>query len=167
VAIEGPPYAVVNVAVENVSTAPGTRLILKPLSTGNAWVANVGMEKAFTLDAGGKLILSVEADGESSNGGAPLLTCVTASAGEEGALVAYALARPAFIEAEILNIAGRSVKKLTTGSVQVSGRGTLVWNGLNQWGARVPAGLYLATLEARSPDGSRQRAIVPITMRRR
>lgn len=166
--IDGPPRASVTVGVEQLAGDTQPTLVLKPLAGGKSWLASSQTERTVSLDDTGQLILGVEGNSASAgSGGGPLLSCVTASAAERGATIVYTLAQPASVEAEVLNIAGRQVRRLTAGDVQSAGRGTLRWNGLNETGAPAPSGLYLVSVEARAPDGGRQRAVVPLTIRRR
>ncbi len=166
--IDGPPEASVSLGIEPLSGNTQPTLVLKPLAGGKTWLASTQAEQTMNLGSTGRLILGVEGDSAGpGSGGGPLLSCVTASAAERGATIVYTLAQPAAIEAEVLNIAGRQVRRLTAGDVQSAGRGTLRWNGLNETGAPAPSGMYLVSVEARAPGGDRQRAVVPLTIRRR
>jgi len=167
VLIQGPPGAEVELATELAGASEPPRVVLEPAAGGKAWVAPAQVEREAQLNSAGQLVLRVRAEPQPGTTGGPLLSCVTAETGAAGATVVYTLGRAATVQAEVLNIAGRRVKTLTAGTMQTAGQGTLRWNGTNQWGARVPAGLYLVSLEARSQDGGRQRAIVPLNLRRR
>ncbi len=73
--------------------------------------------------------------------------------------LAYTVNAAADVEAEILNIAGRTISRLgsrpaTAGAVQ-----TLTWNGRNIQGSRVPPGRYMVRLTARTEDGQAASAV--------
>lgn len=170
IAVEGAPGAAVTLGVEpaDASQATAPRLFLTPLTGGKAWLAATQREQSFTLNAEGKLLLQVQGEDSGVGGeGAPLLSCVTASAGDRGATVVFTLAEAASVDAEVLNIAGRTVRRLALNGVQSAGRNSVRWNGLNDDGALAPPGMYLVSLEAKSPSGVRQRAVVSLTIRRR
>jgi len=76
-----------------------------------------------------------------------------------GVSLSYTLSQTASVTARVLNIAGRPIRVLASGVVQPAGSGTQVWNLSDQRGTRVPSGLYLFEIEARSDDGQVVRAV--------
>ena len=94
------------------------------------------------------------------------LTSVAATATSAGgAEVTYTLSAPAAVEATVLNMAGRPVKRLTVGQVE-AGRQRLLWSGRSDAGLAAPAGTYLVRLRARDAEGGQTQALVPVTLRR-
>jgi hypothetical protein len=70
-----------------------------------------------------------------------------------GAQVSYTLSEDAAVDAEILNIAGRVVRRLVADRPQDAGPQQIVWDGRNGAGAWVPAGTYFVRLRARAAGG--------------
>jgi hypothetical protein len=79
-----------------------------------------------------------------------------------GAQISFALSAPATVEALVRNVAGRPVSTLSTGRRYEAGTHTLLWNGLSDGGLRVPSGMYLIELNARTEDGSQARRLAPL-----
>jgi hypothetical protein len=78
-----------------------------------------------------------------------------------GGLVAfsYTLREDASVGIAISNLAGRSIRCLLGDARQSAGQGTQLWDLRADTGAKVPAGVYLATITARQPNGTEQRVI--------
>jgi flagellar hook assembly protein FlgD len=70
------------------------------------------------------------------------------------------------VNARVINIAGRPVKTLVTGRDMESGLNTLLWNGHDQNGLAVPAGVYMVVVEARAADGAQSRAVCTVPLAR-
>lgn len=70
-----------------------------------------------------------------------------------GAQVSYTLSEDAAVDAEILNIAGRVVRRLVADRPQDAGPQQVLWDGRSTAGARVPAGTYILRVCARAADG--------------
>jgi len=66
---------------------------------------------------------------------------------------------------QVRNIAGRLVVEVPCGEA-CAGLNTATWNLRNAAGAPVPAGTYLCTLTARSPEGSQTSTIRTMQVRR-
>ncbi|MBC7287176.1 MAG: hypothetical protein H5T86_03850, partial [Armatimonadetes bacterium] len=81
------------------------------------------------------------------------LSSVQAMASRGGAVVTFAVTRPAQVSVEVRNISGVLVRRF--GEIQAAPGQTarVVWNGLSASGAPVPAGRYLVCVTARSADG--------------
>jgi len=63
---------------------------------------------------------------------------------------------PSPVAIQILDLAGRRVRRLMTGSV-VNGRFPLTWDGLSDSGELVPPGVYMVAFEIRSDRGTERR----------
>ena len=60
-------------------------------------------------------------------------------------VIGYGLSKPAYISIEIYNVLGQKIKTLIDGFQTTSGQ--VIWNGTNDMGQGVPAGLYIYTLK--------------------
>jgi subtilisin family serine protease len=87
------------------------------------------------------------------------VSALSAEVGGRGAAITFALSAPATCAVEILNIAGRSVRRLVTGQVCAAGVNTLRWDGRGQGGSPVPPGQYLVSLQARDGQGGQVRLL--------
>ncbi len=79
--------------------------------------------------------------------------------------VVYSLSAAADVVLQVRNIAGRLVVEVPCGEA-CAGLNTATWNLRNGAGAPVPAGTYLCTLIARSPEGSQASAMRSLRVRR-
>ncbi|MFW5867521.1 MAG: caspase family protein [Armatimonadota bacterium] len=91
-------------------------------------------------------------------------TAVTAQRTHAGASICFSLSTPGRISAEVLNIAGRSVRTLLDQRPHAAGAHVLAWNLRSSSGSAVPAGRYLVRLTARSDDGSIASAVAPLNI---
>jgi len=64
----------------------------------------------------------------------------------------YTLPRAALVSLDILGPRGERVRRLVTPGTQPAGPQAFVWDGLDEHGARAPAGLYLARLRVDGQD---------------
>ena len=62
-------------------------------------------------------------------------------------LFALSLARSAHVELEVLDVSGRRVRRVISGWVE-PGERRLAWDGRDDGGALLPAGVYLGRLRA-------------------
>lgn len=89
-----------------------------------------------------------------ARGGTLLLTGVTAAQAQDGSVqVSYVVTQAAEVTAEVLNIAGRSIRRLGAQTAAGGAVVTQTWNRRNEQGARVPAGRYLVRVTARTESG--------------
>jgi hypothetical protein len=86
-------------------------------------------------------------------------------AGGTAAAISYTLSTAAEVEAEVMNIAGRTVRRLPDGA-RTAGSHTLHWNLRDRGGHAVPSGRYLVRVTARTEDGAVASAIAPLQVRR-
>ena len=91
------------------------------------------------------------------------LACVPAGG---GAQLTFTLAQPASVTAEVLNIAGRTVKVITTDRELARGVQSLAWDGMCSYGSRAPAGVYLVRVIARGEGGECSQAIATVNLGR-
>ena len=73
-------------------------------------------------------------------------------------VIGYELLKPSHISIEIYNILGQKVKTLVNGFQNSSDQ--VIWNGTNNMGRRVPAGLYIYSLKAEGKIESRKMLLI-------
>ena len=81
-----------------------------------------------------------------------------------GTELRFALTADASVDVEVLNIAGRPVRRLVEARDCVAGQQVVLWNGRNEGGLAVPAGTYLVRVRARSAAGSVSNALSRATV---
>jgi flagellar hook assembly protein FlgD len=67
---------------------------------------------------------------------------------------------------DVLNIAGRLVKRFAAREVDGGTQETVSWNGVSDRGSAVPAGRYIVRLTALAEDGQTVQAIRPFSINR-
>jgi Subtilase family/FlgD Ig-like domain len=82
-----------------------------------------------------------------------------------GAEVVFSLTAAAKVEAQVLNVAGRPIRTITTSTECAAGRNTLVWDARSDAGLRVAAGTYLVQVIARDASGTQSRAVTAVSVR--
>lgn len=91
----------------------------------------------------------------------PMVTAAQATAtGKGGAAISYTLAAPANVTVTVRNIAGRTVRVLLADRLQDAGPNQVIWNGLSDSGAPVPAGRYIIQISARSAETGQSYQVV-------
>jgi hypothetical protein len=103
-------------------------------------------------------------DGDSSS--AASLTAVSALPTPMGAEIVFSLGGPADVSVTVLNLAGRSVRRIVAERAASTGMNSLVWNQMSDAGLKVPSGTYLVEVVANGADGSSSRAVTPLTLNR-
>jgi flagellar hook assembly protein FlgD len=83
----------------------------------------------------------------------------TAVAGDGTVAITYSVSRAASVTADIRNIAGVPIARLSSLETPAGSTQTLSWNGRNFGGAPVPNGKYLVRLTAKSAEGQSVQAI--------
>ncbi len=63
-----------------------------------------------------------------------------------GTSILFRLARPGPVRATVIDVKGRTVKRLAVGPSLTAGEHALRWDGRDDEGRRVPAGLYFVQL---------------------
>lgn len=93
------------------------------------------------------------------------ISSLAAGATGDGAQISYSLSAAAEVEVTVVNIAGRPVRRLGS-TVSEAGLNSALWNGRNDNGLRVPAGVYLVRVSARTEDGQIANAVQGLSLRR-
>ncbi|MEA3402036.1 MAG: S8 family serine peptidase [Armatimonadota bacterium] len=153
------PGATVRLSWPDLSTLPADiRPVLVDEATGEA--VYIRTSTGYTYDVGDEpterqfTLRIAESDGQ------PLAICaLTAVGGEGGAEIVYTLQRAASVDIEILNIAGRTVRRLLADRQQAAGAQQVTWDGRSSAGSAVPGGTYLVRVVARGPDGQQASAV--------
>ena len=98
--------------------------------------------------------------------GAVMLSSVSATTGAGRAEITYALAAPAQVTVEVLNLSGRLVRVVSAATPAAAGLGTAVWDGRNLTGAAVPAGTYIVRVTAQNDTGQRVSVVRTLSLHR-
>jgi hypothetical protein len=83
-----------------------------------------------------------------------------------GSQIVFALSDQAAVDVEVLNIAGRCVRKVAGDRLLPAGTATLVWDNRADSGTRVPPGRYLVSVLARTEDGMCAKALCTLHVQR-
>ncbi len=140
-------------------------LVLTDEETGQSCYMRTTGGYSFTTGAdGASRHLVIEA--VRNDGGALAVSGVTTSQAGEGVTITYTLSAPASVDVEVLNIAGRTVRNLRRDAVTAAGADTVVWNLTSEHGSRVPQGMYLCRVTARTEDGQSVSVMRPVQVNR-
>jgi len=167
VTVNGTPRALPFVGAFPINSVVNVDAVPKPGYTFDQWAGD--------YPAGGRfsdpLAITMDADHTikpcfKSDGAAPSqLMGVSALPTAGGAEICFTLSAPASVSAEVLNIAGRTVKHVVTDRVCDSGPQSLAWNGSSDLGTRVPHGSYLVRVSVFGDDGQRSERLTTLQMR--
>ena len=116
--------------------------------------------RSTEVSTGSPSVMGQDFDGTQSAGSAGTtqagfvtsMACLQTSACT--AQISFGLTADASVTAEVLNIAGRKVRLITTDQAMEAGIGTLLWDGRNSGGAAVPSGMYLIRLTVHDTSGT-------------
>ncbi len=153
----------VTVLCPDLSAVPnGMRVVLEDRDAGRAVSLRTSAGYQFTAAEGPRrLVLRIEP------GGSMLaLSGVSAQQAPGGASICFTLSAPAQVSAEVLNIAGRVVRRVVTDRPASEGAQALAWDLRSDGGSAVPAGRYIVRLTARAEDGAAVSALAPLDVRR-
>jgi hypothetical protein len=146
------------VAVTNVDYAGAPKTVL--VQVGRAvWGPTKYAESADTV----KMVTTVEG---AASSGAMHVTGLMAVPTSMGAQVQFGLSSAAQVDARVLNIAGRPIKTICTAKACEAGTNTLLWNAMSDGGLRVPNGVYLVDVAARTDDGGQSKALTQVRVGR-
>ena len=128
------------------------RLVLEDPATGRRVYMRTTSQYTFNSGDGGvRRLRIVSLDGASQV--LQLSGVQAAAARGRGAVITFAVSRPAAVTVEIRNISGVVVRRMAELQALPGQTARVVWNGLNSAGAPVPAGRYLVCVTARADDG--------------
>ena len=137
------------------------RYRIKLVDTATGRTINMRTATAYSYDPAGdgaarKFEVTI---GEQTTAALTITGLQTMATNAGGVQVSFALSQDASVDVEVLNISGRRVRSLASGSAFDAGAATLAWDKRADTGTRVPPGRYLVCVEARSEDGTVARAI--------
>ncbi|MGI5817193.1 MAG: carboxypeptidase regulatory-like domain-containing protein [Armatimonadota bacterium] len=158
--------AEVEITLPDLSGVPNEMAVyLTDLDSGKRMYARTLPVYSFTTGADGALR---HFELEVAPRGADNLTIRTASvqAGSGGLMVTYDVSCAANVSIEVLNIAGRSVRKLVQSRAVPAGGGEQMWDMRSGDGTIVPNGSYLIRIEAVAENGQRVQALRPAQIAR-
>ena len=140
-----------------LSTLPaGTRVLYRIRASGQGWTVACPSPQDAPLSIGIQPRAGAERSGV-------LLAQVMAVPSARGADIVFALASPASVTVEVLNLAGRPVATICRGRPLPGGLQRLSWNGLGPNAVRVPAGRYLVRVSAKG-GGAIQSALSTLSL---
>jgi flagellar hook assembly protein FlgD len=140
-------------------------LTLQDLDSGSR--VSMRHRASYTLDASSPAgIRHLQVTATQGRSAGVRIAAMVAEPTAAGAQIVFTLSAAATCDAEVLNIAGRTIRRLTTGDVLPAGRGVVLWDGRADTGTKVPPGAYLVRLTARSEDGTRTSALRNLRIRR-
>jgi hypothetical protein len=104
-------------------------------------------------------------DGATSGAGLASSLAVP-SAGARAATILYNLTGDAAVTLEVRNVAGRLVRTVVSGHPETAGLQSHTWPMVNDQGAAVPPGTYLAVVTVSAADGRQQKLMQAFTVAR-
>jgi len=125
--------------------------VLTDAASGKTVYMRTCPEYSFVAGSDAPRVFEIELQPASSALGL-LLTATVVPEGM-GAAVSFTSGRAASVDVEVLNIAGRVIRRLASGGVS-RGPQQVVWDGRSAAGSLVPNGTYLFRLRARAADGA-------------
>ena len=102
-----------------------------------------------------------------SSGSAPMAVSALQATPAGGSVnIVYTLSAAATVDIQVMNMSGLPVRTLASGGVATAGRNSMVWDGHNDRGSKVPAGRYLVLVRALSDNGEQTRAVTALQLGR-
>ncbi|MGC9319330.1 MAG: FlgD immunoglobulin-like domain containing protein, partial [Armatimonadota bacterium] len=89
---------------------------------------------------------------------------VSAQAAGDGAQISFALSAAGTVTVDVLNIAGRTIKRIVTDRECDAGLQTVSWDGRSDAGTQVPSGMYLIRVTASAPTGEQCQGLATVQM---
>ncbi len=160
--VAGVPGSIVRISFPDLSTLPADRVAtLRDLATGTAVALRTAPSYEYTADGPRRFALDITRRGA----GSALITGVSALQLGQSAAIACVLTDDADISLSIRSISGVPIRHLEFGH-RSAGVTSLAWDLCGKSGTRVPSGVYLCTISAFAPDGSRAATVRSITVSR-
>ncbi|MBD3292399.1 MAG: S8 family serine peptidase [Armatimonadia bacterium] len=148
----------------NAEVPEDVRLVLEDVDTGKTVYMRTSSGFRFqTGDEGAVRHLRISvADGADSLA----VNTMSAQPASGGAMITYSVSSPAEVAVEVMNIAGRLIKRFPARDVDGGAQETVSWNGVSDRGSAVPSGRYIVRLTALAADGQTVQAIRPFSIAR-
>ncbi|MFQ6098793.1 MAG: FlgD immunoglobulin-like domain containing protein, partial [Armatimonadota bacterium] len=159
------PGTEVTLAWPDLSQAPKDRVpLLCDLDSGASIFVRTAPAYHFGSGAGGVRHFEIRFEKSKAAAGR-LIRNVVVRPLRGGAMgIAFDLDASASVSVEVINVAGRRVRRLAADRTMAAGRATLTWDGRSDAGTPVPRGTYLLRAVARSADGRRSRAVAVVSL---
>ncbi|MEA3402469.1 MAG: FlgD immunoglobulin-like domain containing protein [Armatimonadota bacterium] len=90
---------------------------------------------------------------------------VSAQAAGDGAQISFTLSAAGTVTVDVLNIAGRTVRRIVAGRECDAGVQTVAWDGRSHSGTQVPSGIYLIRVTASAPTGEQTQGLCSARIR--
>ncbi|MGC9318005.1 MAG: FlgD immunoglobulin-like domain containing protein, partial [Armatimonadota bacterium] len=90
---------------------------------------------------------------------------VSAQPAGEGAQISFTLSAAGSVSVDVLNIAGRTIKRIVTDWQCQAGLRTVSWDGRSDQGTRAPGGMYLVRVTASAPSGEQCQGLSTLPIR--
>ncbi|MGC9319547.1 MAG: FlgD immunoglobulin-like domain containing protein, partial [Armatimonadota bacterium] len=90
---------------------------------------------------------------------------VSAQAAGDGAQISFTLSAAGSVTVDVLNIAGRTIRRIVTDRECDAGLQTLSWDGRSERGTKVPSGMYLIRVTAAAPTGEQCQGLTTLSVR--
>jgi len=104
---------------------------------------------------------------QESSAASLVINSMTVQPGGSGtAHIVFSLSQPAETTVQILNIAGRCVRRIEQQHLRLAGNHTILFDGHNSYGAPVPGGRYLVAVNARAENGQQLRRLMTVNLSR-
>ncbi len=156
----------VDVTLPDLSAVPATHSVLLYDRTADT-CTSMRTTSVYRFVAGAEAARRLELQVTPAGAGALQIATLNAqSSPGGGAQVVFSLSQAAQTSVEVLNIAGRTVRRVEDGHLRLAGIHTIVFDGRNSGGALVPPGRYLVAVEARAEDGRQVRRMMTVNLSR-
>jgi hypothetical protein len=122
---------------------------------------------AATAIGGGSIVIhKTDSDSVAEQSAGLVVTTASALPTRAGAEILFTLSARADVSVDVLNIAGRPVRRVVASQAGSEGRNSVVWDACAENGLRVPGGMYIVRITARSAEGAQSQAITPLRIDR-
>jgi immune inhibitor A len=155
----------VTISWPDLSSLPGdVRPVLVDSATGKR--VYLRTSTSYTFDAAPGVVRQLQLLLSRDGAGALAVKSLSATSAGAGAQIVFALSADAQASVEILNVAGRVVRRLTPVQASAAEVVTLSWDGRSDSGTAVPAGRYLVRVSAAAEDGQAVSAAGAVSLKR-
>jgi len=160
--VSSPAEERVTLRIPDTSMLPGTTAVwLTDLASGR----KVDLRRApgYDYTAGdGQRRFEIEL---AERDGVMQVTAVSAQPAAIGAQISFTLSAAGSVTVDVLNIAGRTVKRVVTDRECLAGPQGVLWHGLSDRGTRLPDGAYLVRVTAVGPSGEQSQGLATVMLR--
>ncbi len=139
------------------------RPVLEDLATGQRVYMRTSAGYRFTAQEGERRFKITAVVSEP---GTAVVSALSATPGAGRVSLCYTLGAESAVTVEIRNLSGVVVRRLVSSLPQGAGVQTLTWNGRNGAGSAAPAGRYLVTVKAQTPEGQVAQAVTGVWLGR-